>query len=260
MGAILTILWFITSLIGIVGIIKPSAVLLPSRWVALFLIGLANIFVALAVDYFPEKGQPTPPNPELSLTSGVLILLAISSGVIILFRVSWGAQRFKNGWRPQGSGFVDRMTTAVGERAVAAGEKDKQLYEEKSVKQATESAQAKVDREISAIKRIGNNARADNAKLVKLEPNPKDFEQYQDYEHVPATPPRRTGRSKIPPDLKIRSGTKISILYCDAEGEITEREVIQWRLSPIHLSGFCLLANADRTFRVDRVLEWRDWR
>jgi len=45
--------------------------------------------------------------------------------------------------------------------------------------------------------------------------------------------------------------------YADVNGVVTERAISSWAEYARHVRGFCLEAADYRTFRKDRVLEWR---
>lgn len=47
--------------------------------------------------------------------------------------------------------------------------------------------------------------------------------------------------------------------YVDADGEVTDREVVNWVIDGRYLHGFCTLRRATRQFRLDRITDWKDW-
>ena len=46
--------------------------------------------------------------------------------------------------------------------------------------------------------------------------------------------------------------------YADVNGELTERTVVNWVEYIDYFAGYCLLRQAKRTFRKDRVLAWHE--
>lgn len=82
---------------------------------------------------------------------------------------------------------------------------------------------------------------------------------------VDAAPPRRIRRKAKPridfdPDGPTSSdGKSAAFVYVDAQGEITDREVLNWSIDGAYFKGFCTRALAVRTFRLDRVIEWKRW-
>jgi hypothetical protein len=55
------------------------------------------------------------------------------------------------------------------------------------------------------------------------------------------------------------NGARAVFVYADAQGEITDREITNWSITGERFSGFCLLRNGVRTFRLNHVVEWVAW-
>lgn len=53
------------------------------------------------------------------------------------------------------------------------------------------------------------------------------------------------------------SGSSNSFTYVDRFGVVTERTVVDWTCEGQHLEGHCLKAGDHRTFRIDRIENWR---
>ena len=82
------------------------------------------------------------------------------------------------------------------------------------------------------------------------------------------TRPRPAAPSRPDPDLEARLTTvdemmricipervPLSLRYVDAKGEITERTIIPREWDGFMLSAYCMLRQAPRHFRGDRILE-----
>lgn len=57
-------------------------------------------------------------------------------------------------------------------------------------------------------------------------------------------------------DEFLEGATRVQFTYCDADGVVTERDVILWTIEPERFMGLCADQRAERSFRKDRVLEW----
>jgi DNA polymerase III epsilon subunit family exonuclease len=96
------------------------------------------------------------------------------------------------------------------------------------------------------------------AMMDSLKPNGKPLDEYIGIYNSPAWPQEGV---YLPTELSeaINSGKRLFIKYMDKDGEISERwispkEVIG--LSDyIYLQAYCHTRNADRTFRLDRIIE-----
>lgn len=61
-----------------------------------------------------------------------------------------------------------------------------------------------------------------------------------------------------PPDAIDQAGA-LSFTYADANGEVTERRIINWSEDPEYdhcFTGWCTDRKEPRTFRIDRVQSW----
>ena len=47
-----------------------------------------------------------------------------------------------------------------------------------------------------------------------------------------------------------------SFTYVDAQGVVTDRQLRDWYSEGPYIKGFCLTAQATRTFRKDRIEDW----
>lgn len=56
-----------------------------------------------------------------------------------------------------------------------------------------------------------------------------------------------------------RSGKVARFVYVDADGVVTDREIVNWRIVGTYISGYCTTRQASRDFRLDRVDEWIDY-
>lgn len=62
-----------------------------------------------------------------------------------------------------------------------------------------------------------------------------------------------------PPDDAIDSGGGLSFTYADANGEVTERRIINWKEDEEYdhcFTGWCTDREMPRSFRIDRVQSW----
>lgn len=84
-------------------------------------------------------------------------------------------------------------------------------------------------------------------------------------QHYP--PPKKKMRKSIPKVKKsfeekielgelLMTGKKAYIEYVDFHGEVTEREITNWKYYENYIVGYCLLRHEKRTFKVDRILNW----
>jgi hypothetical protein len=78
--------------------------------------------------------------------------------------------------------------------------------------------------------------------------------------HASGGPPSLWESGKWPPpDAAIDSGGGLSFTYADANGEVTERRIINWNEDPEYdhcFTGWCTAREEPRTFRIDRVQSW----
>jgi DNA polymerase III epsilon subunit family exonuclease len=112
----------------------------------------------------------------------------------------------------------------------------------------------------------GSRARADAyilknlffAMMDTLKPNGKPLEDYIGIYNSPAAPPDGV---YLPIELSeaIHSGRRLFIKYMDKHGEISERWIspieVLGLADYIYLKAFCHTRQAERTFRLDRILE-----
>jgi hypothetical protein len=54
-------------------------------------------------------------------------------------------------------------------------------------------------------------------------------------------------------------GSKAQFIYCDSEGNFTERDVRNWTAARERLTGHCTQRAEERTFRFDGIIEWKHW-
>lgn len=82
---------------------------------------------------------------------------------------------------------------------------------------------------------------------------------------TPAAPAPRSRAAKPlreydPGSPDVDTGSYARISYIDSDGVVTDRELFNWRIDGNKLIGFCQTRKAVRTFRVDRVDDWIDWK
>lgn len=56
------------------------------------------------------------------------------------------------------------------------------------------------------------------------------------------------------------SGTKARFVYVALSGEVSIRDIRNWNMDQETIEGFCMDAKAGRTFRLDRIGQWLEWR
>ncbi len=112
----------------------------------------------------------------------------------------------------------------------------------------------------------GSRARADAlttknlffAMMDSLKSNGKALEDYIGIYNSPAWPPEGV---YLPIELSeaINSGKRLFIKYMDKDGEISERWItpseVMGLADYIYLKAYCHTRNAERTFRLDRIIE-----
>lgn len=90
-------------------------------------------------------------------------------------------------------------------------------------------------------------------------PNPHSSRPAPAPSDIPPIPgPLRITYDPDSPDVD--SGTFARFVYIDSDGVVTTRVIRNWHINGNKLTGYCELRKAVRTFRVDRVDEWIDWR
>ena len=91
-----------------------------------------------------------------------------------------------------------------------------------------------------------------------LKPNGKPLDDYIGIYNSPAWPQEGV---YLPTELSeaINSGKRLFIKYMDKDGEISERWITPREViglsDYIYLQAFCHTRNAERTFRLDRIIE-----
>lgn len=55
-----------------------------------------------------------------------------------------------------------------------------------------------------------------------------------------------------------RVGKSARFVYVDADGVVTDRQIVNWSIAGHFIEGFCLDRKQIRTFRLDRIDEWID--
>ena len=236
---------FGTTLWGLIALASPRTAGLSSRWYSLPLLTSLFLFLGLAMIAFPDVGQ-SEQNPQMARGVGFFFV-----GFWIVFALI---------------GFLAaRSVKHLPAKASAKPQRAKSKSEKPTVKATNGPAKSdsvaadKVRQEIDAHRRMAA------ARMVAQQSEPPPREPFTPISR-PAPPPRapaRERRPKIQPDRegipRARTGKSIQFTYADADGVITDRQLVNWSRTSQQIEGFCLTRRSVRTFRMDRVIEWGDW-
>lgn len=255
-AAIVIFIGMLGSVLGLIALVSPKLLRLPSRWFAVPLITLiiGATGLGILIDPTDPNGQSS---PQSMREGGALLLgfwLMISGVAIAISRsanvtgVSLKLPSLKvTPPPPQKYKAFDLGISAKGATAKVqqAGEGIATAWREAKEREAARAADK---RRIEDLARQLQEQRRVNEALVRS-----------------TTPPAKAARKAKPAidyDQKrppVDHGRSVSISYADADGVVTEREVLNWSIEDRHLVGYCSLRKQVRTFRLDRVLEWHDW-
>lgn len=210
------------------GVIYPPSIGLPSvsRW-KIFFIGLACSFVLAGIG--GSISPPETPSPAGGVLGSFAIMISMGwfiASLIGLIR-SWTRRR--------SSAPLEQAISAVQQTEPIAKPKPLTLWQQFKA----EVAKAKATSERRAQERL--IAEAARAKVQTV--GRKNH----------AEPVKKSGR----PTRAIRNGWSIGeveFAYEDGEGEVTYRHVTVHSVTATYLKGECHEKQAERTFRMDRIL------
>jgi hypothetical protein len=257
MSMVLTFAALASFFVGLIGLVRPTWVGLPSRWAAAALLGFSIIPSVADGEFYPK--------PEVSQASGstlVVGLLWMCCVVLIaVIRIARRAQKLSNGKpvRPLG-GVVGGLALKWANRSAT---KRCELADRETAFYAS----------LPPFKIPLNNPSEPNTPPQK---SPNRLEKIVAarvaVEHkrvIPSVPKARKPRTAAGPETSIEppvrdhtSGWAGFLMYKDSKGEISERRIVikrvegYGRIETIH--AWCCEREAYRRFRVDRIVELVD--
>ena len=230
-GPLLGVVAFALLLWGLIGLAVPRRIGFPSRWWAAFTMSTFLPVLTLAVAIDPtasdgsSPGERAEPSDFLMMMAVWLVIVGFGAMVRLAARKTFTEARKSEGpIPPHGTLF--------------SGESVKSDRTPEEVDHARRSAQAEVRRREAAL----------SDGYVTPSPQPKSA----------VYDPPRIGSGLARP--RKRSGKMARFVYVDADGVVTEREIVNWRIVGPYISGYCTMRKASRDFRLDRVDEWINYK
>lgn len=230
-GPLLGVVAFALLLWGLIGLAVPRRIGFPSRWWAAFTMStfLPALTLALAID--PAARDGSPPG-ERAATSDLLMMIAVWLVIVGFGAMVRLAARKTFPEKRQSVGSHPAHGTLL------SGESVKPDRTPEEVDDARRAAQAEGRRREAAL----------SDGYVTPSPQPKAVVYH---------PPRRSSGLARP---RKKSGKMARFVYIDADGVVTDREIVNWRIVGPYISGYCTMRKASRDFRIDRVDEWIDYK
>lgn len=230
-GPLLGVVAFALLLWGLIGLAVPRRIGFPSRWWAAFTMStfLPALTLAVAIDPTASDGsrpgERAEPSDLLMMIAVWLVIVAFGAMVRLAARKTFPEKREPVGPIPP-------------HQKLRSGETVKPDRTPEEVDDARRSAQAEVRRRQTALS-DGYVTPTPQQKAVVYHP-----------------PSSRSGLARP----RKKSGKMARFVYVDADGVVTEREIVNWRIVGPYISGYCTMRKASRDFRLDRVDEWIDYR
>lgn len=254
-AGLVLILGMLGSVLGLIALAFPRLLRLPSRW---FAVPLITMFIGAAgLGIVIDPTDPTGQSSRQSMREGGAALLGfwlVISGVAIAISrsanvtsVSMKLPSFKVAPPPPqkykafdigiGAGVSSKLKQARDGIATSWREAKEREAERAADKRRIEDLARQLQEQ-----RRANEALLRQAKQpAKTTRKPKPAIAYD-----ANRPPMQQGRS-------------VFITYADADGVVTDREVLNWSIEDGYLRGYCTMRNQVRTFLLERVIEWQDW-
>lgn len=238
-AAILVLLVSVGAIIpGIVTLIDPPSLKLKSRWDALPM--LSGFIAGLGIIMLVLPGEED--HAHILRLMGVLLLLLWAALFFFARSQATGGLRF------DGKAQIinpDRTSQEVDARSRETRRRriERQRAEDEVRRKIEREKAFYAERAAEARKSTGARWRDDDDLYDD------DDEDYEDYEPEPSF-------HSDPNAPRHSSGSEARFVYVDANGEVTERQVVNWTSDGTYLKGHCLLRRSGRTFRLDRIEEW----
>lgn len=230
-GPLLGVVSFALLLWGLIGLAVPRRVGFPSRWWAAFTMTTFLPVLTLAVAIDPSANDSAPASERVEAADFLMMIAVwlVIVGIGALVRIA--ARRT----------FPDKQASDVAgimQGALLSAEGVKPDRTPEQVDLARRAAKAEAQRREAAL----------SDGYVTVTPQPKAVMYH--------SPRSRSGLARP----RKKSGKMARFVYVDADGVVTDREIVNWRIVGPYISGYCTMRKASRDFRLDRVDEWIDYK
>jgi hypothetical protein len=259
---LLFLLCFFITVVGLIGLIKPSIIHLKSRWQSAILATILYPFLGVVFVIAPDFGDASEPAAKTETISAGITFIVSWLGIVGIFAF------FRRKHIP------DPISTDV---ANPQSDEKISLWQSYSDWSKRTSEKIKHDNEImrekaqrDKLKRQADKA-AERAKVAEeniQRENAKAAERARIAALPPPSPPPVVAKPIAAPPMAVatglprprkRSGSSATFIYVDANGVVTEREIRNWKIVGTYINGYCLLRKGNRDFLLSRVDEWIDY-
>jgi len=227
---------------GVVGLIRPHWVRLPSRWAAAALFWFSGVPIGAKAQFYPEPDKAA---DETALISSIL-MWALTCAFIIFIRIGVAAQRYVTAPPSQAAGFVDEL----------------------AIRWANFARKFRSNRARSPVSMVTGIPEWSQAQQTFANSAERHHTLELAIGNKRVTPPIPTSRKPVvPPEtdeiITVQrdhsSGWSAYIRYIDAKSQISERRIVVRRVEGRGQSqkifAWCFERSAHRTFLVANVLE-----
>lgn len=255
-AGLLVVAMIVTTIVGVMCLINPKMVMLSSRWQSVPL--LTSIILVAGLLLVIESNSDAKSSADEARIAGTVIALIWLGGALLCWKLARRqplvAADPVAAQSDEMPGLFERMASAYG-RAVQEARERQALNRERQAQERKERERLREQQAIQdriAAEREFNRQRAATARA----PVPAAPRVTRTPKARPKAQPAKVNYDPDRPDED--HGGKIEFEYVDAQGEITDREIVNWAIEGDYLTGFCMDQRAVRTFRLDRVTEWRN--
>jgi hypothetical protein len=230
-GPLLGVVSFALLLWGFIGLAVPHRIGFPSRWWAAFTITTFLPVLTLAVAIDPSANNSAPASERVE-AADFLMMIAVWLVIVGFGALVRIAARRTFPEKPASD------VPGIMQGALLSDEGVKLDRTPEQVDLARRAAKSEAQRREVAL----------SDGYVTATPQPKAVVYH---------PPRSSSGLARP---RKKSGKMARFVYVDADGVITDREIVNWRIVGPYISGYCTMRKASRDFRLDRVDEWIEYK
>lgn len=213
--------------VGVVGLVYPPMVFLPSRWIAAAILLFMLVPLGAAIEFYPVAGA----DPADGATFGFAICWFVIVGAVARFR---SLRRRAVGHSPDqpSAGIWASIKNSWADVQKAEQER---LARKRALDAKGEAFDQRVKERRMQIAQRKRDGAVGSSTVVPILLDPA-----------------------YAPDAVLQgSGDNVlKFEYADADGVLTVRTIRNWTDDGIYLRGWCEDRRAVRTFRMDRVIEW----